>query len=98
MKTVPKACGIAALLLALFFVRVIYNFSTRGHDQNDEALAWVSAHVLLLRVAAQSAASILQSFIESVQLVAEVTKSDLFRHQLLLSLYFSRLRLSFFVF
>jgi hypothetical protein len=42
MKTVPKACGIAVLLLALFFVRVIYNFSTRGHDHNDEALVWVS--------------------------------------------------------
>ena len=42
MKTVPKACGIAVLLLALFFVRVIYNFSTRGHDHNDKALVRVS--------------------------------------------------------
>jgi hypothetical protein len=42
MKTLLKACGIAVLLLALFFVRVIYNFSTRGHDHNDEALVWVS--------------------------------------------------------
>src|SRR6266699_180111 len=54
--------------------------------------------VHLLRAAARSAAGVLQSLIESVQLVAEVAESDFFRPQLLLSLYFSRLPLLFFIF
>jgi len=44
------------------------------------------------------AASVLQSLIESVQLVAEVAEFDLFRPELLFSLYFPRLPLLLFIF
>src|SRR5438034_1256559 len=52
----------------------------------------------LLRTAAQSAAGVLQSLVESVHLVAEIAESDLFGSQLLPSIYFSRLQLLFLVF
>ena len=51
-----------------------------------------------LGAAARSAASILQGFIEPVQLVAEVAEFVLFRSQLLLGVYLSRLQLLFLVF
>jgi hypothetical protein len=51
-----------------------------------------------LGTAAGSAASVLQSLIESVQLVAEIAESDLFCPKLLLSLYFLHLPLLFFIF
>ena len=54
--------------------------------------------VYLLGLPPGSAARVFQSLVESVQLVAEVTKSDLFHSQLLLGLYFSRLRLLILVF
>jgi hypothetical protein len=62
----------------------------RNYDQNRESVCG--------RLTARLAANAFQNLVESVQLVAEVTESDLFCPQLLLGLYFSRLQLLFLVF
>ena len=48
-----------------------------------------------LGAAARPPASVFQSLIQSVQLVAEVAESNFFRSQLLLGVYLSRLQLLF---
>src|SRR5436309_14752073 len=68
-------------------------------DKSRNRTSALSPFVLgLLGAAARSTASVFQSLIQSVQLVAKVTESDLFRSQLLLGVYFSCLQLLFLAF
>ncbi len=97
---VQVALGAQFLLFLVPQVPKEFDRSQGYHSALVSGFGIVRAYgrVYLLRAAARSAASVLQSFIKAVQLVAKVAESDLFRPQLLLSFYFSRLSLLLFIF